>query len=65
MARSRDVIAERVYLGTATQLIVELGPDARVVALEQNTARARSDDRWELGDRVKIGWHPEHAQVLR
>ncbi len=65
MASVEGVIAERVYLGTATQLIVELGPDARLVALEQNTARARSDDRWELGDRVKIGWHPEHAQVLR
>ena len=58
-------IAERVYMGTATQLIVELGPGARLVALEQNTARARADDRWELGDRVRIGWRPEHGQVLR
>ena len=37
----------------------------RLVALEQNTARARSDDRWEIGERVKLGWHPEHALVLR
>jgi spermidine/putrescine transport system ATP-binding protein len=65
MASVEGVIAERVYLGTTTQLIVELAPGARVVALEQNTARARSDDRWELGDRVKVGWHPDHAQVLR
>jgi spermidine/putrescine transport system ATP-binding protein len=65
MASVEGTIAERVYMGTATQLIVELGPDARVVALEQNTARARSDDRWELGDRVRIAWKPEHAQVLR
>jgi spermidine/putrescine transport system ATP-binding protein len=65
MCEVHGVIAERVYLGTATQLIVELGPGARLVALEQNTARARSDDRWELGDRVRIGWHPEHGQVLR
>jgi spermidine/putrescine transport system ATP-binding protein len=65
MASVEGTIAERVYMGTATQLIVELGPDARVVALEQNTARARSDDRWELGDRVRIGWRPEHGQVLR
>ena len=40
-------------------------PDARLVALEQNTARARADDRWELGDRVRVGWRPEHGQVLR
>jgi spermidine/putrescine transport system ATP-binding protein len=65
MAEVEGTIAERVYLGTATQLIVELAPGARLVALEQNTARARSDDRWELGDRVRIAWKPEHAQVLR
>jgi spermidine/putrescine transport system ATP-binding protein len=65
MAEVEGTVAERVYLGTTTQLIVELGPDARLIALEQNTARARSDDRWELGDRVRIGWRPEHAQVLR
>jgi spermidine/putrescine transport system ATP-binding protein len=65
MAAVEGTIAERVYMGTATQLIVELAPGARLVALEQNTARARSDDRWELGDRVRVGWHPEHGQVLR
>ena len=65
MATVEGTIAERVYMGTATQLIVELAPGARLVALEQNTARARSDDRWELGDRVRVGWHPEHGQVLR
>jgi spermidine/putrescine transport system ATP-binding protein len=65
MASVEGTIAERVYMGTATQLIVELAPGSRLVALEQNTARARADDRWELGDRVRIGWHPEHGQVLR
>jgi spermidine/putrescine transport system ATP-binding protein len=65
MASVEGTIAERVYMGTATQLIIELAPGARLVALEQNTARARADDRWELGDRVRIGWRPEHGQVLR
>jgi spermidine/putrescine transport system ATP-binding protein len=65
MAAVEGTIAERVYMGTATQLIVELAPGSRLVALEQNTARARADDRWELGDRVRIGWWPEHGQVLR
>ena len=58
-------IVERVYVGTTTQVIVEIGPGVRLVALEQNTARARSDDRWEIGDRVRLGWHPEHALELR
>ena len=39
--RVEGTIAERVYMGTATQLIVELAPGARLVALEQNT-RARA-----------------------
>ena len=47
-----------------TQVIVQLAPDVRVVALEQNTARSRADDRWEIGHRVRLGWHPEHARVL-
>jgi spermidine/putrescine transport system ATP-binding protein len=58
-------IVERVYLGTTTQVIVELAPGVRLVALEQNTARARADDRWGIGDRVRLGWHPEHSLVLR
>jgi hypothetical protein len=28
-------------------------PGMRVAALEQNVARARSDDRWQIGDRVR------------
>ena len=58
-------IVERVYVGTTTQVIVELSPGVRLVALEQNAAQQRSDDRWEIGDRVQLGWHPEHALVLR
>ena len=58
-------IVERVYVGTTTQVIVELSPGLRLVALEQNAARQRSDDRWEIGQRVQLGWHPEHALVLR
>jgi spermidine/putrescine transport system ATP-binding protein len=65
MVRLPGTVAERVYVGTATQVIVELGEQARIVALEQNTQRARADDRWELGDRVTVCWLPEHSLVLR
>jgi spermidine/putrescine transport system ATP-binding protein len=58
-------VAERVYVGTATQVIVDLGDGVRVVALEQNTERARADDRWEIGHEVTVGWLPEHSLVLR
>jgi spermidine/putrescine transport system ATP-binding protein len=65
MASVEGTIVERVYVGTTTQVIVELAPGERLVALEQNTARARADDRWEIGNRVRVGWHPEHSLVLR
>jgi spermidine/putrescine transport system ATP-binding protein len=58
-------VVERVYLGTTTQVIVELSPGVWLVALEQNTYRARSDDRWELGTTTRLGWRPEHGLVLR
>ncbi len=65
MVRLTGTIAERVYVGTATQVIVELAGGVRVIALEQNTHRARDDDRWEIGERVTVAWRPEHSLVLR
>jgi spermidine/putrescine transport system ATP-binding protein len=65
MVRLSGTVAARVYVGTATQVIVELGGGVRVVALEQNTTRARADDRWEIGHRVTMAWRPEHSLVLR
>jgi spermidine/putrescine transport system ATP-binding protein len=65
MTAHQGTVVERVYVGTTTQVIVELDSGVRLVALEQNTARARSDDRWEIGERVTVGWAPEHALGLR
>jgi spermidine/putrescine transport system ATP-binding protein len=65
MTAHHGTVVERVYVGTTTQVIVELDSGVRLVALEQNTARASADDRWEIGERVVLGWHPEHALVLR
>jgi len=65
MFTTEGTIVERVYLGTTTQIVLDLGDGARVVALEQNTHRSRDDDRWGIGESIKIGWHPEHALVLR
>ena len=49
MVSVEGTIVERVYVGTTTQVIVELAPGVRLVALEQNTARAAR--RRPLGDR--------------
>jgi spermidine/putrescine transport system ATP-binding protein len=58
-------LVETVYLGTTTQYIVELAPGARIVALEQNLARQRAEERWDQGQPVRIGWKREHCLVLR
>ncbi len=58
-------VVETVYLGTATQYMVELGPDLRLVAIENNVHTATKDQRLARGSRVTIGWLPEHGRVLR
>jgi spermidine/putrescine transport system ATP-binding protein len=65
MVELEGTVEQRVYQGMTTQITIALGGDARLVALEQNTYRARADDRWEEGHRLRIGWHPEHCLVLR
>ncbi len=65
MVNIPGTVEQRVYQGVNTQVTVSLGDGARVVALEQNTYRASSDDRWEPGTKVKVGWHPDHCLVLR
>ena len=65
MVSLEGTIVSRVYLGVSTQITISLGDGASLVALEQATYRARADDRWEPGTRIRIGWHPEHCLVLR
>ena len=65
MVSIEGTIVERVYVGTSTQVILELANGVRLIALEQNFNRAKSDDRWGIGDRIRVSWHPEHSLVLR
>jgi spermidine/putrescine transport system ATP-binding protein len=65
MVRLEGTIEARVYLGVMTQITVSLGDGANLVALEQQTYRADAADRWEVGQRIAIGWRPEHCLVLR
>ncbi len=58
-------VESRVYHGVNTQITVDLGDGAHLVALEQATYRASADDRWEEGMEIKLGWHPENCLVLR
>ena len=58
-------IVATTYHGSTTQYLVSIAPDVTLTVLEQNLPRMRAEDRWHAGDRVEIGWLPEHTVVLR
>ncbi|RST07774.1 ABC transporter ATP-binding protein [Streptomyces sp. WAC07149] len=64
MARAAGIVRETVYSGPTTTYLIELAPGVTVSVLEQNTDRSRMEDRWSGGERVEIGWKPEHCLVL-
>jgi spermidine/putrescine transport system ATP-binding protein len=64
-ASVEGTVVETVYLGTATQYLVELAPDLRLVAIENNVQTARRQNRLALGSKLSLGWQPEHGRILR
>ena len=63
--RVEGTVVETVYLGTATNYIVELAPGVRLVAIESNDHTATRENRLSRGSKVTVGWLPEHGRVLR
>ncbi|MFA7752279.1 ABC transporter ATP-binding protein [Streptomyces sp. NRRL B-2790] len=64
MSMLSGVIRDTVYSGPTTTYLIELAPGVTLSVLEQNTARARMEDRWNGGETVEFGWRPEHCLVL-
>ncbi len=59
------VVESSVYLGTSTQIVVDLGEEVRMTVLVPNASEA---DRQRLpggGARVVLSWEPEHMHVVR
>ncbi len=65
MFRVPGTIVSTSYHGATTQYLVSITPDHALTVLEQNLPRMRTEDRWQAGDRVEMGWLPEHTVVLR
>ena len=59
------VVASSVYLGTATQLVVELKGDARMTVLCPNTDEAERQSLPGGGANVRLSWTPEHIHLVR
>jgi spermidine/putrescine transport system ATP-binding protein len=64
MVQVDGVVQATVYGGATTTYLLEIAPGVQLSVLEQNLARARTEDRWADGERVRIGWHREHSLVL-
>jgi len=58
------VVESSVYLGTSTQLVVDVGDGVRMTVLVPN---ADEDERQRLpggGAKVVLGWEPQHMHVV-
>jgi spermidine/putrescine transport system ATP-binding protein len=59
------VVESSLYLGTATQIAVDLGSDVRMTVLIPN---ADEEERQRLpggGAQVRLSWQPEHMHLVR
>ncbi|HWM74864.1 MAG TPA: TOBE domain-containing protein, partial [Nocardioides sp.] len=64
MYRLPGTIMATSYHGATTRYVVSITPDLTLTVLEQNLPRMRAEDRWNPGDRIEMGWLPEHTVVL-
>jgi spermidine/putrescine transport system ATP-binding protein len=58
------VVESSVYLGTATQLIVDVGDGVRMTVLVPNADEAERQRLPGGGARVVLSWEPEHMHVV-
>ena len=59
------LVESSIYLGTSTQVIVQLQGDVRMTVLVPNTDEAGRQRLPGGGANVKLSWAPEHMHVVR
>ena len=59
------LVESSLYLGTSTQLIVQLPGDVRMTVLVPNTDEALRQQLPGGGAKVELTWDPEHMHVVR
>jgi len=57
-------VAEIVYTGPTTRVLIDAEDGVRLIAETQNTHHPAADVRVERGDRVRVAWTVDHAAVL-
>ena len=63
--RIEGVVESSLYLGTATQMIVDLGDEVRMTVLCPNASEAERQSLPGAGVRVVLSWEPEQMHVVR
>ncbi len=63
--RVEGVVESSLYLGTSTQIAVELGDGVRMTVLVPNADEAQRQALPGGGARVTLSWEPEHMHVVR
>lgn len=58
------VVREVVYLGSATQSVVDLDAGGSLLVLEQNTQGSAEDSLGRRGDAVRLSWRREHTVAI-
>lgn len=58
------VVREVVYLGSATQSVVDLDAGGTLLVLEQNTQDSAEDSLGRRGEAVRLSWRREHTVTI-
>jgi spermidine/putrescine transport system ATP-binding protein len=64
-AHVEGVVASSLYLGTSTQIAVDLGEGTRMTVLVPNADEAERQRLPGGGARVGLSWEPEHMHLVR
>jgi spermidine/putrescine transport system ATP-binding protein len=65
LPRVEGVVESSIYLGTTTQIVVDLGEGVRMTVLCPNASEAERQSLPGGGARVALSWEPEHMHVVR
>jgi spermidine/putrescine transport system ATP-binding protein len=65
LPRVEGVVTSSLYLGTATQIAVDLGEGVRMTVLVPNADEAERQRLPGGGARVGLSWEPEHMHLVR
>jgi spermidine/putrescine transport system ATP-binding protein len=63
--RVEGMVESSIYLGTATQIVVDLGEGVRMTVLCPNASEAERQLLPGGGARVALSWEPDHMHVVR